>query len=476
MLINTKRRNGESSVKMSKIVIAISAFFFGCIVSTMIVLNYVTIANSPPRLDNVRSSSAFDAPRQRRVVEFGHDSVSATGNIGKEPTPISASSTTNPFVGQRILIAIAAFDFNQIPHLGEVLDAYQDLCVTGAMKVDVVIHTTVAYPVTLIDLMNSRLLPGCRDIFSITIVLKPSHLRLHLVDVHRELFYRKIDDYDLFIYTEDDIRVPPKVVGAYLAETKKVEDKVGLERSADFNIGVVRYEYNFPNNVVMDDKTRQATQNVTRVYWEHGFYPVIGKAVEFLDVPELKDSYLRMHNEHQGMFFATSTHLKAWKIRENCNFDQARNRPSKPGQPSQPAGGTQRVWMSSVMLHGKRFCNVRQIIPIESFGTLNVLHLPNKNYRRVGRYRNRTFADGTETFEISSSLLSSMRLHVELRNATNQKPSIPYAGVEMVDECPKPKDRAPLLDRRMAEYQAYADRGGILSKDDMRKTALIEER
>ena len=166
-------------------------------------------------------------------------------------------------------------DFGQIPHLEETLDAYQDLCVTGASKVDIVVHATVPYPVTLIDLFNSRIVPVCRDIFSLTIVLKTPTLRLHLVDCHRELFYRKIDDYDLFIYTEDDIRVTPRTVAAYLAETKNIQKIVGLERSADFNVGIVRYEYNYPNNVIIDDKTRHATQNVTRVYWEHGMVRLV---------------------------------------------------------------------------------------------------------------------------------------------------------------------------------------------------------
>ena len=355
-MLPMKRLHGDSKGKKnlsSKIAIAIFAFLFGCIVSTTIVLNYVTIANSTlPVLntgDIVYGKDVLAAlpnpPKARRVVEIGgHDPVSITEKNGEEAAVTARSSSTNPLDGVRILIAIAAFDFNQIPHLGEVLDAYQDLCVTGASKVDVVIHATVAYPVTLIDLLNSRLLPVCHDVFSITIVLKPKALRLHLVDCHRELFYRKIDDYDLFIYTEDDIRVAPRTVGAYLAETKNVQELVGMERSADYNVGIVRYEYNFPNNVLMDDKTRQATQNVTRVYWEHGFYPVFNEAVNYVTAPELKDSYINMHNSHQGMFLATSFLLKAWKVRKNCNFDVASNRPGQKGNPSQPVAGTQRVW------------------------------------------------------------------------------------------------------------------------------------
>lgn len=346
-----KRRNGEPNGSRSlsnKIAIAISAFVFGCILSTMIVLNYVAIANSPSGFYDgniIRGDAPIPTKRSdRRVVEFAPMIQESANSNSNSISTATFSKSANDLVGKRILIAIAAFDFSQIPHLGEVLDTYQDLCVTGASKVDIVIHATVPYPVTLIDLLNSRILPGCKGVFSITIALKRHSLKLHLVDCHRELFYQKIDDYDLFIYTEDDIRVPPRVIGAYLDETKKVQDNVGLEASSDFNVGIVRYEYNFPSNVVMDDKTRQATQNVSRVYWEHGFYPVVGEAVNFINSEKLKDSYVRMHNEHQGMFIATPFLLKAWKERKNCQFDVASNRPGFKNNPHQPSEGTQRVW------------------------------------------------------------------------------------------------------------------------------------
>ena len=89
---------------------------------------------------------------------------------------------------------------------------------------------------------------------------------------------------------------------------------------------------------------------------------------------------------------------------------------------------------------------------------------------------NRTFSDGTEYFEVSKSLLTEMMLHVSLRNATNQKPTIPYDGIRMVDEVgDRASDRPAVLERRLREYQAYVDRGGILSKDDMGRTTLVEE-
>ena len=226
----------------------------------------------------------------------------------------SNNGNSSPLDGIRILVAITAFDFSQIPHLEEVIDSYQDLCVTSVSKIDIVIYTTHAYPVTLIDLWNNRINPSCKrgrrrqqrkqqhdaaaadtatdvdvdvdvdsdiessSIFSMTIIVKPYSMRLFLVDCHRYLFYDKIDDYDLFIYTEDDMIVRPKLIASYIDETDRVIDIVGLNKSQDFNVGIVRYEYNFPSNVVIDDNTRHSTQNVTRVYWEHMDKPIFPKS------------------------------------------------------------------------------------------------------------------------------------------------------------------------------------------------------
>ena len=132
--------------------------------------------------------------------------------------------------------------------------------------------------------------------------------------------------------------------------------------------------------------------------------------------------------------------------------------------------------MSSQMLYGGRHCNVQQVLPKDSFGSLTVLHLPNKNYRRVGKYRNRTFADGSEVFERPHpSLLTAMELHLALRAAIPNDPQKPYRGVQMVDEVVRQHDRFPLLDQRMKEYNEYAKRGGVLSQEDMSKTELLPE-
>lgn len=118
---------------------------------------------------------------------------------------------------------------------------------------------------------------------------------------------------------------------------------------------------------------------------------------------------------------------------------------------------------------------VQQVLPKNAFGALTVLHLPNKNYRRVGKYRSRQFADGTEVFQQPhESLLTAMELHLAIRKDLPSEPQLPYRGVRMIDEVDKARDRTPLLERRMREYMEYEKRGGVLSDHDMTQIDLVE--
>ena len=147
------------------------------------------------------------------------------------------SDGTPPLSDVRILVAVASYDFNQIPHLEELLDGYHDVACAGAAAVDVVVHTTVVYPVVWLDMFNTRF--TCTS-FSLTFSIQNKSLRLHLVDVHRELFYERLNDYDLFVYTEDDIRVSPTTVEAYWKETRLLREQLGEKEHTNYNVGIVR--------------------------------------------------------------------------------------------------------------------------------------------------------------------------------------------------------------------------------------------
>jgi hypothetical protein len=146
---------------------------------------------------------------------------------------------------------------------------------------------------------------------------------------------------------------------------------------------------------------------------------------------------------------------------------------------------------SSQMLYGKSHCNVQQILPIDRFGSLNVLHLPNKNYRRLGKkgrlggtknspineFRNSTTA--TVKYD-NPLLLTAMELHIELEKhfpSTKRKrfqyPQQFTGVITMINELdPKPsfnnkEKHLQLVQKRMKAYKEYIQRGGIMSKEDM---------
>jgi hypothetical protein len=143
--------------------------------------------------------------------------------------------------------------------------------------------------------------------------------------------------------------------------------------------------------------------------------------------------------------------------------------------------------MSSQQLYSSKHCNVQQVIPIDRFGSLTCLHLPNKNYRRVGHFRNRTFATGKEQFDMGAKLLTAMALHLELRAVYLGQPKTPYTGIVMEDKIDRSvkwgyeqkrkfsmEDYLDMVDRRMRDFQNYVSRGGVLSQADLTKIDLVD--
>ncbi len=294
-----------------------------------------------------------------------------------------------------------------------------------------------------------------------------------------------------------------------MLETSKVQKLVSKSPAEDYNIGIVRYEYNYPPDVIINDKTRHATENVTRVYWEHLWKPLVPKSVHSPEeILEAKDKdiiekyYVTMDNAHQGMFIATKDLLLAWKSRPNCQFHVIRQRPGMKDKPSQPSEGTQRVWMSSRMLHGKKHCNVKQLLPIANFNQLAVWHLPNKNYRRVGRKGRiggdksdieNEFATGDEKFTgPDPSLPTAMELHLQMRkvygypeikdDSKGDSVAKKYNGIIMVNEFDYQnhyrgfQPHVDLVDQRMKAYDDYVSRGGIMADIDYQNWKWILER
>jgi hypothetical protein len=462
-----------------------------CLLHGLLIVSLTVLLAHTLRLVH-QSHSLVEQQQDAFAVLHKQQFFQRSGGNHRAASSNKATDTTAPSVSYlanlRILVAIASYDFAQLPHLEEVLDGYHDVCVAGAAHVDVVVHTTVVYPVAYVDLWNTRF--PCPH-FSIQLVVKNANLRLHLADCHRTLFYQHLKEYDLFIYTEDDIRTSPTTVATYWHETLALQARKDLPKDYTlYNIGIVRYEYNFPS-VIINDKTRHATENVTRVYWEHGSLalaqkkPILPEAAKGIDSlnqnNNAQEQYIHMTNHHQGMFLATQAHLQMWQHLDHCQFDIPKERPGTGPQNRQPLLGTQRVWMSSYQLYEKKYCNIQQVLPISKFGALTVHHVPNKNYRRKQRGTGKTVLPNLTTAmssttafdQASPDLITALQLHWIMRQAWPLPTTTKYQGtITMVDDVTQ--DRSPTMEERFQAYRAYVARGGILSDQDMIRTNLIE--
>jgi len=139
------------------------------------------------------------------------------------------------------------------------------------------------------------------------------------------------------------------------------------------------------------------------------------------------------------------------------------------------------------MLYGRNHCNVKQLLPVENFGQLTLLHLPNKNYRRIGKQgrlggkplgrgkggklaKKELFGDGTEVFQrASTELLKSLELHIAMKRqfphlqTSNVGKGGAYAGILMVDTDVNSSD----VKEKMEAYRSYVERGGFMIDSDM---------
>jgi hypothetical protein len=159
----------------------------------------------------------------------------------KIPSLPQSTKNTNT---SRIMIAVVAYDLNQFHCFDVMYDSFRDMCESG-LTVDLFIYTTVDWPQDMLKSLESRM--ACRHSlaqFHVSIIFKNPDVGVDLVRFHKALFYDNIDNYDLFIYTEDDHHVLLRHVTAYFEETNRLKQILGMTRFTDYSIGFVRYEPN----------------------------------------------------------------------------------------------------------------------------------------------------------------------------------------------------------------------------------------
>lgn len=379
--------------------------------------------------------------------------------------------------GKKILVAIPSYGQKQFLFLQDMIDSFRDLCETGA-QVTMIIYTTEPYSVEQLHLLNSRT-NKCyhpNGNLHIHVKIKPPSLKLHFVDLHRKDFYDSIDQYDLFIYSEDDHHIRPTHVIGYLYETAKLRRLVGPVAFPNYSIGFLRYE-----------RDRDRAERHTFDQYEYK-----NAGLHSFANPALHDKYIgNRHMPHQGMFMATPEQLSAWKDR--CNFheidpdqiEKGRGNPSGMSANSENNGDPDtpiwhREYVSSLRLFANEGipignCQVTQLFPSGGhFENFMVHHMPDKYYENPNFEKEKNF----NSLELQQYRLRIFNRENHLDTMTNDVNKGAYTGVTMElskdDAGTLRSENGDMLQNiihRMDEYVAYVNAGGVfLPKENDRLT------
>ena len=260
----------------------------------------------------------------------------------------------------------------------------------------------------------------------------------YLVDFHRELFYKHLNKYDLYIHTEGDTVIRPTNIATYLRETNRLKEQVAAESFADYSIGFMRYE--------------QSDEG--RVIWEFQ-WPTTGSTRNSSSSSSLKGYYTTTPGKfhHQGMYMATSEQLTLWKDR--CQFDKVHKH-----------GGYHIEHVSGGMdLFDEEECNVTQLLPLDCINDLLVHHLPDKNHKRRPSTQWKSTIDLVknkhELQQQQQQESSLLRGSSAATRQSQQQQKSAYHGIKLVLEDVDPDNR-PITDFNMTPYIQYFSNGGKL--------------
>ena len=218
----------------------------------------------------------------------------------------------------RVLVVIASYGTGHLKYLKQMIQTYQSM----AMEVHVVVFTEA----------GKALGTGVEEIVGL-----PSRNPWTLPFAHKPVFAQRVDQYDLFIYTEDDIGVSERQIRAFLKATS--------ELPPDEIAGFLRYEV---------DKT--GTWLLTEPWGRYHWKPESVRRRGSYTVAEFT-------NEHAGFYMLTSAQLRRAITSGGFVRSPYRGRYS---------------WPETAATDPYTGCGFRKVICISALKDFLVHHMPNR--------------------------------------------------------------------------------------------------
>lgn len=141
----------------------------------------------------------------------------------------------------KILSSILVFNFKRIDSIMVIINEYKSLCESG-WKPTIAFFTTEK-PSHLLNQYFEEKLYCYYTQQSIPIIWQVFNesVGIYIADKSRQFVSNEINNYDLFMYHEEDIILQSSQVAAYLYETKQLSQVLGYTTSLEYMIGFQRY-------------------------------------------------------------------------------------------------------------------------------------------------------------------------------------------------------------------------------------------
>lgn len=256
----------------------------------------------------------------------------------------------------RVLGFILAYNYEHIDPFVMILNEYVSMC-EGGWDPTMVIHTTVNWTPKFRRYLESKL--WCYrtgKAIDLRMDLHDPSISISLAAEHRVVLGKELENFDVFIYHEDDIVFRHSHLSAYLYETKKLNDILPETGLKDYLIGFQRY------------RRLLRTGEIHSGWGEQDMFEqdLLEELPSFnlnclSENDNEKKPYLRIEgNKHQAMWVLTQKQVKSLQIR--CAFLNQSN-------PS-------REYMSSFSLFDMKnyHCGMVKLIPAERLSSFVVLH------------------------------------------------------------------------------------------------------
>ena len=173
----------------------------------------------------------------------------------------------------KILVSIATYGTKNVEYLNRVIDEYASF---SKYDVDIVVHGTV--PLTRSDIEFVKYENPKNTVF-----------------LHRNEFIAKQNDYDFFLFTEDDMLIPESTVDTYIEYDKNLPQ--------NYSLGFLRYE-----------TTPENTKYLIDLWLNINSYNFIKDE----NIKIANEKFFCVTNPHQACYIVSKSKLKY--IIENSNY------------------------------------------------------------------------------------------------------------------------------------------------------------